>query len=133
VSRGALALGLFSSDTTGIALLGYEGGNEELFFTGQGGATTSGDGLLTAGVGMDVPWLRLGGARFGLGLEIAGTLVQRPTTLALGGGSFVEVDTPRFAGAARAYARLDLLATHPVSGGTLGATLVGSVGVALGK
>ena len=58
---------------------------------------------------------------------------ERPTEVALGGGSFVEVDSPRVLPGVRGFVRLDVLATHPVEGGALGATLAGSVGVELGR
>jgi hypothetical protein len=136
VSRGSIALGVLASDqapTAGAALLGYEGGTEELFFSGLGGCAWTGQALLAGGIGMNVPWWRIGGGRLGLGLEVGATLAEKPTVLSLGGGSFVEVDGPRLSGAARLFARLDLLATHPVDRGNLGATLVGSAGVSLGK
>jgi hypothetical protein len=132
-SRFALGVGLVSPDLAGALLLGYHAGSRDLFASVEAGVSWKGAGVITAGAGMAVPWWKLGRTSLSLGLEVAAALERSPTDVALGGGSFVEIEGPRFVGVARGFARLDLLATHPLDGGSLGATLVGSMGVELGR
>jgi len=132
VSHFSVALGGVSTETGGMILVGYQGGSRDLLFSGEAGITWTGEALFAAGAAIQVPWWKLGGTSFVLGLEAAATVRERPTDVALGGGSFVEIESPRVVGCLRGFARLDLLATHSVNGGALGATLVGSAGVEIG-
>ncbi len=131
-SRFSAAVGGVSTEQGGALLLGYRGGSRDLPWCVEAGATWAGALFLASGVGIPVPWWKLGGSRLVLGLEVAGTARERPTNVALGGGSFLELESPRLGRTVRAFGRLDLLATYPLDGGTLGVTLVGSVGVNLG-
>ncbi len=132
-SRFTAAVGGVSTERGGALLVGYRGGTQGLPWCIEGGATWTGAIFVAAGAGIPVPWWKLGGSKVVLGLEAAGTVRERPTEVALGGGSYVELETRRLTRVLRASGRLDLLATYPLEGGTLGVTLVGSVGVELGR
>jgi hypothetical protein len=131
-SRVSVGLGILSTETSGAVLVRYEGGSPDLLFSAEGGVTWKGTAMLVAGAGLKVPWFGVRGSDLALGLEVGGTLREGPLQLALGGGSFAEVESPRFAGSLRGLGRIDLLATHPTNGGALGATLVGSMGLEIG-
>jgi hypothetical protein len=131
-SRFSLAVGV-ASDVAGALLVGYQAGSHDLLVAAEAGMTWKGVGIVALGTGIHVPWWRVGRTEVVLGVEAAGILHATASELSLGGGSFVAVETARLVGPSRGFARLDLLATHPVDAGSLEATLVGSVGLELGK
>jgi hypothetical protein len=132
-SRLSVSLGGVSTEMGGALLLGYQGGSDDLLGSVEAGVTWKGEAIFAAGVGMHVPWWKLGGSSLVLGLEAGGAVLERPAVLALGGGSFLTVESPPVFGSARVFARLDLLATHPLNGGDFGATFVGSAGFEVGR
>jgi hypothetical protein len=133
-SRISASIGILSDDRSAAILLGYRGGTRDLVWGALLGATSTGTSLGALGLGLHVPWWNLGRTSVVLGAQAACVVKARNgVDVQLGGGSFVAIETGRLAGSMRGFVRLDLLATEPLGGGSLDASLIGSLGVELGR
>jgi hypothetical protein len=132
-SRLSAEIGVLTNVSPAV-FLGYQGGSRDLTWSANVGAGFTGTGVAAAGIGIHVPWWKLAKTSVLLGLEAAGVLKDASAVdVEVGGGSFVKLETSPLAGSMRVFGRLDLFATEPVRGGPLDATLLGGVGVEIGR